>query len=71
VKTVVEIPDAADVIALVPPDCDPTPLVTAMRAEGLPEAFAQSLERGVWTTCAAILPPLERAVADRYTPLTR
>jgi hypothetical protein len=52
---------------LVPLDYDPVPVAAAMRAEGLPEAFAQSLEQGVWTTCAAILPPAERRVAPRYT----
>jgi hypothetical protein len=41
-----------------------------MRAEGPSVAFVQSLGRCVWTTWAVILPPLERAVADRYTPLT-
>jgi hypothetical protein len=47
-------------------DYDAAPVAAAMRAEGLPEAFAQSLEQGVWTTCAAILPPAERGVAARF-----
>jgi hypothetical protein len=54
-------------------DYDAAPVAAAMRAEGLPEAFAQSLEQGVWTTCAAILPPAERGVAARRplpTPTT-
>lgn len=38
-----------------------------MRAEGLPEEFVASLETGVWTTCAEILPAAERAVgAAKY-----
>jgi hypothetical protein len=45
---------------------DAAPVAAAIRAEGLPEAFAQSLEQGVWTTCAAILPPAERGVAARH-----
>jgi hypothetical protein len=53
---------------LVPLDYDPTPVAAAMRAEGLPEAFARSLETGLWTTCTAILPPAERLPTDRYAP---
>jgi len=51
---------------LVDLDYDAAPVAAAIRAEGLPEAFAQALELGVWTTCAAILPPAERRVAARY-----
>jgi len=57
---------AAPVPELVPLDYNAASVATAMRAEGLPEAFAASLELGVWTTCAGIMPPAERAVADRY-----
>jgi hypothetical protein len=46
---------------------DAAPVATAMRAEGLPEAFARSLETGLWTTCSAILPDAERLPADRYS----
>ena len=53
---------------LVPLDYDVAPVAAAMRSEGLPEAFARALELGVWTTCAAILPLTERAVAPRYVP---
>ncbi len=56
---------------LIPLRYDPAPVVAAMRAERLPDEFAQSLEQGIWTTCAAILPPFERNVAERYTPATR
>lgn len=61
---------SAPIPELVPLDYDPAPVVAAMHAEGLPHEFAQSLEQGIWTTCAAILPPLERTVADRYTRAT-
>lgn len=62
-------PDAAaPVPELVPLDYNAASVAAAMRAEGLPEAFAASLELGVWTTCAGIMPPAERAVADRYPP---
>jgi hypothetical protein len=51
-------------------DYNAAPVTAAMRAEGLPEAFAESLEQGIWTTCAAILPPAERDVAARCPALT-
>jgi hypothetical protein len=35
-------------------------VTAAMAAEGLPAEFAESLETGLWTTCAEILPPAER-----------
>ena len=41
--------------SLVPLVYDVAPVAAAIRAEGLPDAFAQALERGVWTTCANIL----------------
>jgi predicted phosphodiesterase len=55
---------------LVPLDYDVAPVAAAMRAEGLPDAFARALELGVWTTCASILPPAERVIADRYRPVS-
>ncbi len=45
---------------------DPAPVAAAIRAEGLPEAFAESLERGAWTTCTAILPLQEQTIEERY-----
>lgn len=33
----------------------------SMRAAGLPEAFAETVETGWWTSCLEILPPAERA----------
>lgn len=47
---------------LVSLDYDVAATAEAMRAEGLPEEFVASLETGVWTTCAEILPEAERAV---------
>ena len=47
---------------------DPAPVAAAIRAEGLPEAFAESLEHGAWTTCTAILPLPEQAIGERYPP---
>lgn len=52
--------------SLVPLVYDVAPVAAAIRAEGLPEAFAEALERGVWTTCCNILPPAEQQPADRY-----
>ena len=52
--------------SLVPLVYDVAPVAAAIRDEGLPEAFAQSLERGVWTTCSNILPAAEQRPADRY-----
>jgi predicted phosphodiesterase len=33
----------------------------SMRTAGLPEAFAQTVENGWWTTCLEIVPPVERS----------
>ena len=33
----------------------------SMRAAGLPETFAETIESGWWTTCLEVLPPRERA----------
>lgn len=46
-------------------DYDTSVAIAAMRAEGLPEEFCDSLRSGVWTTCAEILPPQEQAVRQR------
>ncbi|MFG6097398.1 hypothetical protein SPB21_19195 [Leptothoe sp. ISB3NOV94-8A] len=37
----------------------------AMRSEGLPQDFSDSLEQGIWTTCTEILPAAEKAVRLR------
>lgn len=44
---------------------DPQPVIAAMRAEGLPEVFAQSLATGLWTTCYNVLPTTEATPRDR------
>ena len=54
---------AACVVPLV---YDVAPVAAAIRAEGLPDAFAKALECGLWTTCANILPPGERNPVNRY-----
>jgi len=59
--------DARTLIAcVVPLVYDVEPVAAAIRAEGLPEAFAEALERGLWTTCANILPAAERNPVNRY-----
>ena len=45
---------------LIPLNYDVAAVAATMRTEGLPEEFAESLETGVWTTCAEILPPTEQ-----------
>ena len=50
---------------LVPLDYDPAPVAAAMRSEGLPDVFIESLLTGRWTTCCNILPAAERQPADR------
>lgn len=52
--------------SLVPLVYDVAPVAEAIRAEGLPDAFAEALERGVWTTCYNVLPPAEQQPAQRY-----
>ena len=42
----------------------------SMRAAGLPEPFAETVETGWWTTCLEIVPPRERA-RGRYQRLPR
>ncbi len=51
---------------LVPLTYDVDTVTTAMRSEGLPEEFIASLEQGVWTTCAEILPTAEKQVQTRF-----
>ena len=45
---------------------DPLPVAAAMRDEGLPEVFVESLLEGRWTTCANILPAAECAPRARF-----
>ena len=61
-------PDAAAPIPkVIPMSYDTSEAIAAMRAEGLPEEFCDSLQSGIWTTCAEILPPQEQEVRSRWT----
>jgi hypothetical protein len=60
---------AAPVPRLIALDYDPVPVAAAMRAEGLPDVFIESLLKGRWTTCCNILPPHERRPQDRLAAL--
>ena len=51
---------------LVPLAYDPTPVAAAMRTEGLPDVFVESLLGGRWTTCSNILPAAERVPLARF-----
>jgi uncharacterized Fe-S cluster-containing radical SAM superfamily protein/predicted phosphodiesterase len=46
---------------LVPLDYDWRAQAASIRAAGLPEAFAEVIETGWWTSCLEILPPAERS----------
>jgi hypothetical protein len=48
---------------LVPLSYDWAAQAASMRRAGLPEAFAETIETGWWTTCVDIMPPRERAAA--------
>lgn len=45
---------------------DVAPVVETMRSEGLPEEFCESLQTGLWTTCAEILPAAEKVPRSRH-----
>ncbi len=49
----------------IPVSYDAEALALEMRAEGLPEEFAETIESGWWTTCLEILPAKERLLG-RY-----
>jgi len=49
----------------IPVSYDTETLALEMRAEGLPEEFAETIESGWWTTCLEILPAKERLLG-RY-----
>jgi len=51
-------PPAAELVAL---DYDWPAQAASIRVAGLPEAFAQAVETGWWTTCLEIVPPTERS----------
>lgn len=58
---VVELDDGVIDAELVPVHFDWREHADEMRAAGLPEAFADSVESGWWTTCLEVLPPKERS----------
>lgn len=56
--------DLADGVAtaeLIPLDYDWAAQAASIRAAGLPEAFATTVETGWWETCLEIVPPAERS----------
>lgn len=55
---------------LVPLSYDVAAVTAAMAAAGLPQEFIESLEQGVWTTCAEILPAAEKSVRRRVEVLS-
>jgi len=54
-------PDGVASAELVALDYDWAAQAASIRAAGLPEAFAETVETGWWTTCLEIVPPLERS----------
>jgi diadenosine tetraphosphatase ApaH/serine/threonine PP2A family protein phosphatase len=48
-------------VELVPLDYDWRAQADSIRAAGLPDAFAQAVETGWWTTCLEVVPPAERS----------
>jgi len=62
--TMLSIGESVDV-EFIPIEYDHVALASEMRAERLPEEFAETIESGWWTTCLEILPAKERA-SGRY-----
>jgi pyruvate-formate lyase-activating enzyme len=62
---VLDLDDGSARAELVPLAYDWQAQAASMRRAGLPEAFAETIETGWWTTCVEILPPRERA-AGRF-----
>lgn len=52
---------------LVPMIYDYSELIAAMKSEGLPKEFIDSLQTGEWTTCSNILPPTESQMQQRFS----
>ncbi len=46
--------------AFIPVEYDPLEVMDAMKAEGLPDAFVETLATGWWTTCLEVMPRKER-----------
>lgn len=53
--------DGTATAELVPLDYDWAAQAASIRAAGLPDAFAQAVEDGWWTTCLEVVPPAERS----------
>ncbi|NUR05212.1 MAG: radical SAM protein [Streptomyces sp.] len=58
---VLDVNDGTAQAELVPLAYDWQAQAASMRAAGLPEVFAETIETGWWTTCLEVLPPIERA----------
>src|SRR4051794_28624506 len=58
---VIEIEDGHARVELVPVSYDWRAQAASMRAAGLPEPFAETIETGWWTTCLEVVPPPERS----------
>nr|WP_246326533.1 radical SAM protein [Actinomycetospora corticicola] len=56
-----DLDDGSASVELVPLDYDWRAQAASIRAAGLPEAFAEVIETGWWTSCLEILPPTERS----------
>jgi predicted phosphodiesterase len=69
--SVIDFPEHAHtpVPRLVPLTYNVVSVVAAMKQEGLPQEFQDSLEQGIWTTCSAVLPDAERTVQERVSSL--
>lgn len=58
---IIDLADGQASAELIPLAYDWQAQAASMRAAGLPEIFAETIETGWWTTCLEILPPRERA----------
>ncbi len=56
-----DVADGEATVELVPLDYDWRAQAASIRTAGLPEAFAEVIETGWWTSCLEILPPAERS----------
>jgi hypothetical protein len=56
-----DLDDGTAAVELVPLDYDWRAQAASIRAADLPEAFAEVIETGWWTSCLEILPPTERS----------
>jgi hypothetical protein len=56
-----ELDDGHAQAQLLPVSYDHAAQAASMRAAGLPEPFAETIETGWWTTCLEVVPPAERS----------